>query len=184
MGIPLQIAEPTGRYQRNLRRFRYSKDSACPAGGYCDATAAIGEIPAAEAGAHGDNWPHADPRWPAACAACGVPFTDGDHWQRNDCRIYRLPDGTEFAWWGDPGKVAPPGTMVRAEWHDRTAAEGESWVIVLPDGGTWITTQLATDGGRWAVTGTPPRISVSPSIWHDSPHGWHGFIRDGVLEDA
>ena len=56
--------------------------------------------------------------------------------------------------------------------------------MVLPDGGSWITTQQASGGGYWTVTGTPPLITVTPSIWHNSPHGWHGFIRAGELVDA
>jgi hypothetical protein len=186
VGIPLRIAEPTARCRRDLRRFRFSRAGPpCPAGGYCDATVTIGEVTLAEAQrVHGDSWPHDDPRWPAVCARCGTPFGDGDQWQCNDNEIFRLPDGTEFAWFGDPGKAAPPGTMLRAHWHDDYAGteRGESWLVVLPDGGTWITTQQATGGGYWTVTGIPPAITVSPSIWHNAPHGWHGHIRDGVLD--
>lgn len=185
-GIPLRIAEPTGRYRRSLRRFRMSSDAKCPAGGYCNASSDIGEVGEDErAEAHGDNWPHDDARWPEACGACGYTFAPEDHWQRNDNAIYRLPDGGEFAFWGAFGKAAPPGTMIRAAWYDRFAGQpGESWIVALPDGGEWITTQKATGGGYWTVTGTPPDITVSPSIWHDSPAGWHGFIRSGILEPA
>ena len=187
-GIPLRIAEPAGRYRRDLRRFTFSHHGdPCPAAnsGH-DATATTGEVSEAEAERlHGDNWPHDDPRWPQACTACGYTFRPGDEWQRNDCRIYRLPDGTEFAWRGDPGKAAPPGTMIRAGWYDGfTERPGESWLVVLPDGGTWITTQKASGGGYWDVHGTPPVITVSPSIFHNAPHGWHGFIRAGELIPA
>src|SRR5438552_2858893 len=182
-GIPLFIAEPAGRYRRSLRRFTFSgRGRDCPArsGGH-DASVAIGEVPEDQAGAHGDNWDHGDPRWPTACQACGQPFEDGDEWQRNDCLIYRLPDGTEFINWGDTSGV-PPGTMIRLPWYDGQG--GEAWQVWLPDGGTWITTQAATGGGYWTVTGTPPAISVSPSIHHNAPTGWHGFIRDGALVPA
>lgn len=186
-GIPLRIAEPTGRYQRSLRRYRsrLSADGACPAGGYCDASADIGEVNASEAEAHGDNWPHDDPRWPSACARCGCAFTPDDQWQRNDNQVYRLPDGQEFTFRGSFGRCAPPGAMIRAAWYDDFADQpGESWLISLPDGGEWITTQRASGGGHWTVTGTPPNLTVTPSIWHAAPTGWHGWIRDGHLVPA
>jgi hypothetical protein len=181
-GIPLRVAGPTGRYRRCLRRYR----SECPAGGYHDATNDIGEVGETEREpVHGDRWPHDDPRWPAACAACGHAFGPEDGWQLNDNAIYRLPGGAEFAFWGAFGRAAPPGTMIRARWADEFSnPPGESWLISLPGGGEWITTQPATGGGYWTVTGTPPAITVSPSIWHNAPHGWHGFIRDGELVPA
>ena len=183
MGIPLRIAEPTGRYSRALRRYRSSSEDKCPVHGYHTASVDIGEVAGAAAAA-GDNWPHDDPRWPKVCA-CGYEFTPDDRWQRNDRRVYRLPDGAEFALWGSFGKVAPPGTMIRADWYDRfTDQPGESWLVSLPDGGEWITTQQATGGGYWTVTGTPPLITVSPSIFHNAPTGWHGWIRDGELVNA
>lgn len=181
MGIPLRIAEPTGRYRRDLRRFRGASGGTCVIASYCDATVTIGEVSWEEhEQLHGDNWPHDDPRWPAKCAACGYVFTPEDSWQRNDNEIFRLPDGFEFAWWGDVGRAAPPGTMVRADWYP-SGDRGESWLVVLPDGGTWISTQEASGGGFWTVTGTPPCISVSPSIWHNAPNGWHGHIQNGEL---
>jgi len=180
-GIPLVVAEPSGRYRRSLRRFKHGAGD-CPVSGYHDASVSLGEVSEAEHEAvHGDNWPHDDRRWPARCA-CGYEFAAADEWQRNDCAVYRLPDGTEFILWGSL-QEAPPGAMVRVPWADRHFG-GESWLIILPDGGSWVTTQAATGGGKWTVTGTPPRITVSPSIWHNQPDGWHGFIRDGVMEPA
>jgi hypothetical protein len=184
-GIPLRIAEPTGRYRRSLRRYVLSADRDCAAGGYHNASADIGDVDESErAEASGDNWPHDDPRWPSACG-CGYVFAAEDRWQRNDSGIYRLPDGAEFTFRGSFGSTAPPGAMIRASWCDEYAGQpGESWIIALPDGGEWITTQKARGGGFWAVTGTPPGITVSPSIWHNAPTGWHGWIRDGKLVDV
>jgi len=189
MGIPLVIAEPTGRCRRDLRRFTFSGRTGvpCSRGPGHDATAVIGEIAEAEASrTHGDNWPHDDPGWPEACEACGYRFQPSDEWQRNDNLLFRLPDGTEFTTWGRP-MDAPPGAMVRAHWYDEYSSHPEgidSWLIVLPDGGTWITSSKASDGGYWTVTGTAPDLTASPSIWHDAPSGWHGWIRDGQLVDA
>lgn len=185
-GVPLRIAEPTGRYQRNLRRYKSgSSMDGCPAGGYHNAAVNVGEIPASDAAdAMGDNWPHDDARWPVSCQ-CGYVFAAEDSWQRNDREVYRLPDGHEFVLSATFGDEIPPGTMVRATWYDEHSQRpGESWLVILPDGGQWLTTQAATDGGYWEVTGTAPLITASPSIWHNQPHGWHGWIRNGVLEDA
>ena len=75
--------------------------------------------------------------------------------------------------------------MIRAAWYDEFAeVPGEAWLIALPDGGEWITTQRATDGGHWVVTGTPPDITASPSIFHNAPTGWHGWVRGGELVPA
>lgn len=185
-GIPLRIAEPTGRARRFLRRYRAGDLHSCPAGGWCNANALLAEIPlAGRREVTADDWPHEDPVWPRACERCPYEFTSDDSWQRHDDRVYRLPDGTEITWWGDPGKSSPPGTMIRADWYDAHAGgRGESWLVVLPDGGTWITTQEATGGGFWDVTGTAPAITVSPSIFHNAPTGWHGWIRNGELVNA
>jgi hypothetical protein len=182
-GIPLRIAEPTGRYRRSLRRYRTSQrpDGSC----WCDAGTDIDMVTELERiRASADDWPHDDPRWPAECQRCNAyTFTDADRWQRNDNAVYRLPDGSEFTFWGAFGHAAPAGAMIRAAWYDDYAEmPGESWMIALPDGGEWITTQSATGGGRWTVTGTPPAITVAPSIWHNAPHGWHGWVRGGFLE--
>lgn len=186
-GIPLRIAEPTGRYKRNLRRYAPSSDgvSNCPAGSLHSASVVACEVPAAEAAdVGGDNWPHDDPSWPRTCA-CGHEFTPDDHWQRIDREVYRLPDGHEFTLSRSLGLIAPAGTMIRVAWYDEHADQpGESWLIALPDGGDWITTQRAKGGGYWTVTGTAPNLTATPSIWHNAPNGWHGWLRNGELVQA
>ena len=197
MGTPLVIAEPTGMYRRDLRRYTWgrSDEKYCPfyegtsyRGGH-GAVATIGQVPESEMErVRGDNWPHDDEHWPVQCEHCEYRFTDDDQWQRNDSAVYRRPDGFEFAYWGSL-KHIPPGTMWRVPWADehmsvRHPQQVPSWCIVLPDGGEWITSQPASGGGYWTVNGTPPAIDVSPSIWHAQPTGWHGFIRNGELVDA
>lgn len=78
-----------------------------------------------------------------------------------------------------------PGNM----WHEPDLdGEGrECWAVVLPNGRVWRTTDPASDPPHelWDVTGTPPAITVHPSINDTSPRaGWHGWIRDGELVDA
>jgi hypothetical protein len=77
----------------------------------------------------------------------------------------------------------------------------ESWWIVLPGAAgeymeiSWRTTDRASDPPHemWDVTGTPPLITVTPSIdierWvvrdgQSVREGsyWHGWLRDGFLE--
>ncbi len=65
-----------------------------------------------------------------------------------------------------------PGDMWREPSLD--AAGREAWMIVLPGGYVWCT----TDKG-WTVNGTAPAVTVYPSI---NVHGyWHGWITDGQL---
>jgi hypothetical protein len=103
----------------------------------------------------------------------------------------------------EPGQSREPGAMWRYLPGDIPGRE--SWWIVLPathpDIGapghpseiSWRTTDEAADGsGLWAVTGSPPDLTVRPSSdverWiiqgdqtvRDGSY-WHGFITDGEL---
>lgn len=77
--------------------------------------------------------------------------------------------------------------------------QGGWWIILPnhPDIGTpghpyelsWRTTDKASDGQEWQVTGTAPNLTVSPSIdvlrFVDGERKgsyWHGWITDGVME--
>lgn len=57
-------------------------------------------------------------------------------------------------------------------------AAGHDWPIV------WHTRSRADEAGEpmWTVTGTPPEITVTPSIRVIDV--WHGWIRNGELVDA
>lgn len=196
MGVQLFVAEQTNSFQRELRRFCWpSKGQDCPTEhdfvGHDgvryprshDASVVIDAVIDGEPGTHGDLWPHDDPRWPAACERCGYVFAESDEWQLNEWHLYRNPqDGQLFV--DHPSRPGRPvGACIRVEYADKFYGEN-SWKIILPDGGEWITTQEATGGGRWSVTGEIPNITVSPSIFHNAPHGWHGFIQNGQLNPA
>lgn len=59
-------------------------------------------------------------------------------------------------------------------------------MVTLPNGTDFCVDRRPSSGGSgWTVTGTPPHITVSPSI-NDAPgkpYGYHGWLRDGVLSD-
>lgn len=75
-----------------------------------------------------------------------------------------------------------PGDMWRYPEGDEDGIE--CWAIYLPNqGGTWCTTDReGGTGHRWEVTGTPPRITVRPSL--NALGHWHGWITDGVMDGA
>ena len=81
---------------------------------------------------------------------------------------------------GPDGPMLDPGDM----WHEPEldGEHGECWAVVLPNGRIWRTNVSGSDG-YWTVTGTPPQITVSPSINDTDPRGgWHGFIRNGEMD--
>jgi hypothetical protein len=73
-----------------------------------------------------------------------------------------------------------PGDM----WADEYVP-GE-WIIMLPNRAVWYTWEHAAGtGNRWDVSGEAPGLTVSPSIWDQTPGSeWHGWIRDGHFETA
>ena len=103
-----------------------------------------------------------------------------------------------------PGGGRQPGAMWRYTPGDMPGRE--CWWIILPNtrpdpGGfmeiSWRTTDRASAPPHelWDVSGTPPLLTVSPSIdvefWHPvdgvpvrEGSYWHGFIRDGQLDPA
>ncbi len=122
-----------------------------------------------------------DPRWPQGCR-CGYSFQDGDHWQVHADRLYMgAPDGKLYAL-RDPD--LPIGAMWNAEWLKSMGAgpDGLSLVLKLPSGAEWPM-DVENAGHTWSRIGTPPIISVTPSINHVG--FYHGYLKNGVItEDA
>lgn len=97
------------------------------------------------------------------------PKEPGDMWFAPDMADSHLMSA-QFRrdWQGKRAPIyvmLPNGVAVCVDWH--------YWGRGLDNPGK--------DG--WTVTGDPPNLTVSPSlnINPDSPGGWHGFLRDGVL---
>jgi hypothetical protein len=53
------------------------------------------------------------------------------------------------------------------------------FVCVMTPGGEWNIDGRSTGGGYWTRTGTPPKLTVRPSILIG--RAYHGFLTDGKL---
>jgi hypothetical protein len=190
-GIPLFIAEPTGTCRLVLRRFSLGHQGD---GHYHDASVVISEDAivggpesSREQKALYDGLHRQDPRWPASCG-CGAPFAGDNVWQVNE-QDWLEGAGHRFTW-GIGSFDGPPGAMIRVTGRDLDGRP-PAWMIILPNGCMWCTNDRASAGrGRepgpfWEVTGTAPRLTVSPSIDDRDPRRpWHGWIRGGEMVPA
>lgn len=184
--------EPNGKAVRTLRRFKSGDEDGCDRNemGYHGATVDIGEQydvvwsePDSEDGAvflallHAENY-RSDPRWPTHCV-CGYEFTPEDEWQVNQEPVYESADGRKA--WTSPayGREPTPGAMFDTKWRPSDRKEdGLSISVVCPDGAVWLIDGQASGGGYWTRQGTPPKLTVTPSIL--TP-GYHGYLTDGIL---
>jgi hypothetical protein len=102
----------------------------------------------------------------------------GDMWFEPEA----LPDpdegGNEVDWYYPD----QPNAYLTTKYRDQHKANRLPLTVMLPDGGVWcVDARASTPGaGGWDVTGTPPNITVRPSILTDRYHGW---LTDGVLSD-
>jgi len=184
--ITCYLLEPTEVAEVSLRRFTYSSSATpCVHEWGHDAKATIGQMPYPFAnqleGEHTlDGVDRADPRWPTHCVACQYEFMPADQWQVGKTRMYRHPGTGDLTVLGQ----APVGSMWIASWLKGTSfaksPDGDVLVVRTP-GGDWVVDGPASGGGWWTRTGTPPNITVTPSIICGSYHGW---LRDGQLEEC
>ncbi len=137
---------------------------------------------------------HEDARWPTRCA-CGFEFpAEAEHqlfprqiWATDDNREMTLEDAPVGAmwncwWFADRREYKGPGSFV--------GPDGLSLNVKTP-GGDWLIDgpSYSEDGermtGGWARSGTPPEITVTPSIrclgGKGKPDKYHGWLRGGVL---
>jgi hypothetical protein len=122
------------------------------------------------------DWPKDDPRWPKHCP-CGYQFRPEDNHQFWQQPIYRAVDGRECTL-----RDAPPGAMWYADWFHLKGPDGRTLTVQTP-AGEWCIDGYATGGGRpWTRTGTPPLVTVTPSI--NFVGRYHGWLKDGVLTEC
>jgi hypothetical protein len=188
------MVEPTGRAKWRLRRFTFSADKRCANRGKWrhDAESEwLGECPAAIA-PFGDEGrlifhvehpkpPHDDPRWPSHCD-CGYAFTEADEWQVWTEIIYRAADGREMTL-----RDGVPGMMWNAMWMKRNNAPPEEiyLCVVLPCGHEWYIDGPASNGPGWTRTGTPPKVTATPSIGCGQGNScYHGWLRNGIISSV
>lgn len=127
-----------------------------------------------------------DPRWPQKCQACGYSFVEEDQWQVNYCRLFGDAAGRLFRL-----RETPPGAMWIADWFpDKgpngqwSGPDGKVWCLMMPGGIEWIVYSYSTGPEprqKWSVSGTPPLITVSPSI--NIVGSYHGCVKDGVVSE-
>jgi hypothetical protein len=126
-----------------------------------------------------DNAEYAgDPRWPTHCI-CGYKYTEDDHWQVVQEPIYAAADGRRA--WISPayGREPTPGAMFDTFWRPELRKEdGLAISVICPDGADWCIDGKASSGGFWTREGTPPLLTVSPSIQTGT---YHGHLQNGVL---
>jgi hypothetical protein len=180
--------QPLGKIRRSLRRFR-SSDIKCPkpyqGWDYCNAECFIDELPyPIKQVVESYSFPHDDPRWPNACTGCGAPFKDDDTWQVFVDTLYTRSDTGEVT----TIREAPAGAMWDSWWMPdayRNKTDGLALILKLPGGHTWGVDGPSSshkEAGAWTRTGTPPKLTASPSIL--VPGGYHGWLRDGVLVEC
>lgn len=122
-----------------------------------------------------------DPRWPTSCA-CGYIFTDADMKQESRTRLYSRRDTGELYTISDApaGALYDSGAFKDVEGYQRNG-DGMSLVCKTP-AGEWLMDGPSSNGPGWTRTGTPPDITVTPSIGIGRPQHMHGWLRNGWLE--
>lgn len=184
----MYLIQESGFAQRSLRRFWKTLPGIQDPNHFHDKTIVI-DPQFADADPNGrcsdSAGPYAnDPRWPKTCD-CGYVFLPDDHWQVNEERLWKgCPDGKLYLL-----RDHPPGATWICDWFPKegpngqwTGPDGNVWAVMMPAGMEWIIYSHASRSNqKWAVTGTPPLIEVSPSI-HQIGY-YHGFIKGGVISD-
>jgi len=82
---------------------------------------------------------------------------------------------------GDSADAERPGAM----WFGVGFDGATVWMVTLPGGAIFSQDNIAIDGTHWQISGSPPNVTVHPSINVMAPEHmrYHGWLRDGVLSD-
>jgi hypothetical protein len=200
------VLERTGSSRYWLRR--YSHGPGCNGSGYHNAR---GPVIAETEDDKTKKWlctnppviPKEDPRWPKKCDRCEYVFTEADPFQVFGEPLHKRGDTGEIMTWLE----APGGALRRAEWRERddgavepgwTGADGQSWEVKLPDGVAWAIDGKCSNCTRpndphhcWVREGTAPHFTVgkggntcSAGAGSILSTGYHGFLRNGFLEEC
>lgn len=189
MGSKIQcfFIRPSLVAEESFRRFSIHPEDRkdCPLTGNTmhSASKIVGRVPwglnNGGVGADPEECVKRDPRWPTHCE-CGYEFKPTDYWQHNFNVMYRSCAGSGDDLW--VLSQAPAGAMWNADWmSDQWKGPDGLCLIVKTPGGDWMIDAPSSQGPGWRREGTPPRITVRPSILLPTYHGW---LNDGVLEEC
>lgn len=70
--------------------------------------------------------------------------------------------------------------QIGAMWKEHRYDGSIVWLISLPSNRVFASD--TAERGGWTWTGTPPNVTIRPSI--NIPDGWHGFVTDGVISNG
>lgn len=178
-GWPLFIVTRTLRCRLDLRRYVAQAKCSVSSLGYHNAVVLLDADAQTPVNDNGyveapPRPPDDDARWPKACA-CGYVFVDSDDRQVAVHEYYADANGDRWT----EGEL-PPGAMRELWWWPQKGPNGEPWwAVTLPGGDRWdVFGPAANSKTPWAITGTAPKLTASPSIAAPKYHGW---LRDGVL---
>lgn len=208
MRIRCFLIDSTEEVEASLRRYHldYEKKDPCPLPGRArhSASVSIGREPVVRdeqgyiCNSVRNQVPHDDPRWPTQCE-CGYVFREEDEWRKDSDLIYRRADTGEAF----PLRSAPAGAMWYAPWlDDLYTPQGEHNLMVMTPGGEWCVDGQASNCTMkedfnqkqhhcWVRSGTPPDVTAgkdgptcSAGAGSIQCREYHGFLRNGYLEDA
>jgi hypothetical protein len=186
-GVVCFMLTPTTRAVRELRRHASNPGHSHGPHGYHSAEVDAGVVDAqvtrdGTVPAQAARRRRGDPPWPEACS-CGYRFTKDDPKQVNLHLLFRRSDTGTLTTLRD----AKPGAMWDARWirvQDWRGPDGRSLVVRCPNGMDWHIDGTSSSGGRWTRTGSPPEVTVSPSIaigHPDDPTFYHGHLQGGIF---
>ncbi len=207
MSIRCFWLEPTDQERLQLRRYHSGDGCGGDPKAYHEAMVDFGTAPGGrDANGFALSLDHLkprkdDPRWPRACARCGVDFLETDSYQLFQGTLFRRSDTGELVTLRD----APAGAMWDAWWFGRDIKGGPwgagvgddgRWLVVKTPGGDWMPDQRASNCTMpednehrcWVRHGTPPDITVDKNgktcgagAGSIQCGAYHGFLQAGSL---